>query len=523
MTRNKYLAIGAVFCVCLFHVLAVMGYLVREGRLSMVPVYDDVTYLIDGLSRLAVLDRAGIGGFVADLRAHSAHAPFMAATSAFGFLLSGGAVWGPYLLNSLWVFLVAALALQALRDIPVKSRVGIVVALIAVPLFGAAIAEFRPDPVWGLLVGFSVVLLVSVDIARATRLQLLTLGFLIGAAIIAKPSAAPASLAVISATYLTQLGSFLLLRVQLSKRALVRNSLLVALGAAVFVVPYAITSGAETYAYIKWVMGTSNSVWRTETSTLGHITYYLNRSYGPLMLGWVWYVALPILLLCLGLILRAKDRRDLCAFTATVCGLVVAYIIVTVSSVKSPMIGSILYGTIIAAVTWALGRIVFYVPIRGVLILLIGAGIFCTQWIPKAGMVSRTDAGMRATDQATKAVAPVVLEALGKSANKRGLVTVPGPVFGGTLDFLAKQEGMASSIRQAYALDSLDKFQEPIQWADVIILSESGMLGQSNGFNFPSIKFQAQLLQLMRGDATLSGHPVFTDEQGRSVWVFIRK
>ena len=36
-----------------------MGYLVRDGRLSIVPIYDDVAYLVDGLKRLAVLDRSG--------------------------------------------------------------------------------------------------------------------------------------------------------------------------------------------------------------------------------------------------------------------------------------------------------------------------------------------------------------------------------------------------------------------------------------------------------------------------------
>ena len=146
MTRNKYLALAAFFGLCFFHVVSVMGHLVRAGRLSMVPVYDDVTYLVDGLSRLAVLDRSGIVGFLADLHAHPAHAPLMAAAGAFGFLISGGAAWGPYLLNSSWVFVAAALVLVVLREVDFKSRIGIGVAMLATPLFGIAVVEFRRTP-----------------------------------------------------------------------------------------------------------------------------------------------------------------------------------------------------------------------------------------------------------------------------------------------------------------------------------------------------------------------------------------
>jgi len=48
------------------------------------------------------------------------------------------------------------------------------------------------------------------------------------------------------------------------------------------VIPYAIGSGPEILAYIMMVMHSGNSVWRTETSALGHITFYLNPTLGPL-------------------------------------------------------------------------------------------------------------------------------------------------------------------------------------------------------------------------------------------------
>ncbi|RYG06196.1 MAG: hypothetical protein EON92_20210, partial [Burkholderiales bacterium] len=75
-----------------------------------------MVYLIDGLSRLAVLDRVGIAGCLADyFYIHPAHAPFVALTSVLGLLLSAGAAWGPYLMNAAWVLIVLLLGLVALR------------------------------------------------------------------------------------------------------------------------------------------------------------------------------------------------------------------------------------------------------------------------------------------------------------------------------------------------------------------------------------------------------------------------
>lgn len=523
MTRNKYLALGAFFSLVLFHVAAVMGRIVREGRLSLVPIYDDVTYLVDGMSRLAVLDRSGIGGFVADLHAHPAHAPFMAVTSTFGFLLSGGAVWGPYLLNSLWVFFAAGLVLLVLQDVELKSRIGIAVALLAAPLFGFAIAEFRPDPVWGLLVGLSAALLVTVDIAQASRSRLLMLGLLVGVAVIAKPTAAPASAAVILAAYLGQVASSLVLRARIPKRALARNSLIVAVGAALVVIPYALVGGAEIFAYIMMVMRSGNSVWRTDTSALGHIAYYLNPELGPLMLGWVWYGALPILALCFGLLVHAKDRRGLCAFAGIVCGLGMAYAIVTVSSVKSPMIGSILYGTVMGSIAWSLSRIVRNVPIRHSIVLLVGVLIFLTQWVPQAGMVQRGDLAMQTADEANRAALPVVLQAVRTHVNKKVVVTVPGPVFAATLDLMTRQHGVVGSFHEGYVWDTWEQFTHGVGTCDVVVVNDVGMRSQSATYNFPSVQFQPRLLQYLRDSGQFDEHRVFTDEHGRSVWVFVRK
>ncbi|RYH45719.1 MAG: hypothetical protein EON54_16660 [Alcaligenaceae bacterium] len=129
---------------------------------------------------------------------------------------------------------------------------------------------------------------------------------------------------------------------------------------------------------------------------------------------------------------------------------------------------------------------------------------------------------MIAVDQASKAAFPVVMRAIQAGA-KSVFVTVPGPVYDATLEFMARQDGFAATFTTGYNWDKLEPFVDAVAASDVVVLSEPGMLGQSlGGFTFPSVQFQAQLLSQLKGDTSFGGKPVFSDAQGRSVWVFVR-
>jgi len=178
MSRSKTAAACVLILLFALHVLGTMSYLVREGRLSIVPIYDDVGYLIDGLSRLAVLDKGGIAACLIDFFSRPAHAPFTSITSVLGLFLSGGETWGPYAFGAAWLLAVGGLGWVALRESPLWARVGILAAALAAPMFGTVLSEFRPDPVWGLLVGFTLIVAASCDLLHLGRRRLVVLGIL---------------------------------------------------------------------------------------------------------------------------------------------------------------------------------------------------------------------------------------------------------------------------------------------------------------------------------------------------------
>jgi len=522
MLKVQRWPVVALAALCIFQIAAVMGYLNRQGRLSIVPIYDDVVYFIDGMKRLSVLDQAGLQGFAAEYLTNPPHAPFMAASATFGYLLTGGATWGPYLLNSGWVLAIAYLLYVTLRDVPAWSRFGLVVAALSAPMFGFVIAEFRPDPSWGLLVGCSVVALAGVDLTAVSPLRLVALGLLFGTAVVAKPTGFMPAGAVIGAAFLAQLVATNILLPKAEKKDLARNTGIVALGAAAVLVPYFSVAGADIVAYILTVLKGDSAVWETKTDAIGHLSYYIARDTGRAMLGWFWYLAVPTLILCGALLIRCTDRRALCGFVGVCVALLLAYLAVSVSHVKSLMIGSLFYGTAIAATVWAAGQIVLRARLPQVVVVVLGVAIFIVQWTPRAGMLHRSDPSMIATDTATKAAFPAVLQAMQESAGTV-MVTVPGPVYAGTLDFLALQQGVSRPFISGYTWATWEQFTSGVEASSTIVLSEAGMRGQALGFAFPSVQFQERLLAALRADARFVGRPVYTDEAGRSVWLFGRK
>ncbi len=101
---------GAVAVSALFHILATLGASLHVGRLSVVPTYDDVAYLVDGLHRLKAFDEAGFRGLFRSLAIEPAHAPLTTITATIGFALTPGSSIGTYALGGVWVILFLALA-----------------------------------------------------------------------------------------------------------------------------------------------------------------------------------------------------------------------------------------------------------------------------------------------------------------------------------------------------------------------------------------------------------------------------
>jgi glycosyltransferase involved in cell wall biosynthesis len=186
----------------LFHLAATLGYSARLGRLSIVPYYDDVTYLVDALDRLKAFDRDGLLGLLRTFIREPPHAPITALIAAFGFAVTPDNRLGAYALGGAWVLLILALTAYILRRLPSASRAGVFCCVLALPILSLLIGSIRPDTAWGLLTGFVATILATVNLSEASRGRLFLIGALIGLTALSKPTGMPAAISIVGLAYL---------------------------------------------------------------------------------------------------------------------------------------------------------------------------------------------------------------------------------------------------------------------------------------------------------------------------------
>ena len=518
------MARASLLLLCLFQMAATFAYVVQHGRLSIVPMFDDVAYLVDGLGRYATIQTGGLAGLIASFGTTVAHAPLTSMISALGLLLSWPEPWGPYLISTLWIPVSALLLWRILDGVPEWSRFGVIAAVLAAPIFGMSIAEFRPDVGWGLLTGLSIALLACVDLSTIRRVEALTLGALVGLAAIAKPSALPATLSVLGVAALAQtLVPVLIGKVRFRQSA--KGLIFVIIGAAIVSAPYLIVSWQHIVNYIIEVAFSNNDVWKTKGTFYQQIKFYLTYGVAWNMLGWMWYIWWPTLILGAATLAWRRDWLSLMRFSGLLLAVFVAYLFSGISGVKSMLIGSLVYGCIIASTVWAAGA--FLKSVRIVpsgLVAAAGLVVFSVFWTPVVGMIHNTDPRIAATDAANRSTYPFVAQAMKKVTGRVPVIflVAPEPIYDATLQYYALIAGINGRFVNGTTWSEWNLFDSAIDTSDVIIVQEPGIAGQNLSFDFPSFRFQQAAIDKLSADQSFSGQKTYTDDDGKSVWVFIR-
>jgi hypothetical protein len=185
-----------MYGLALFGSMTLAGYalqLSRQiGRLSRPATYDDVVYLLEGIDLYDAFQIHGPPALFETLL--HAHAPTQTFLAFLSFVIFGPQLWSAYALNTVLVLLLAAIALYVSNGLPRLPRAIILLAALSTPLAANLVAEFRPDLYWGIATGFAVFLILQHRFfdSDATRYRLIS-GLVSGAALLAKPSASPAT------------------------------------------------------------------------------------------------------------------------------------------------------------------------------------------------------------------------------------------------------------------------------------------------------------------------------------------
>lgn len=312
----------------------------HQGQLSVPITFDDITYFVDGATRLQSVYDHGLIRFLRDYLAQPPHAPMSTLTAFFAFSLMGMHDWAPAAFNTLWLILLLGGIRWAMREQPLHHFLLVAMGVLAWPITGHIIIESRPDIVNGLLVAFGAICLTSRPWVRGGNSNLLLVSAAFGMALLCKPSLSPITLILYSAS----LGVGSLLDIRVSKGEVSFREAVVFGAKSIGIValiagPHYILSFKETLAYI-WVttFGAQKDLWTLKMPWHAHLTFYLWGGGARAMMGPWFYITIASLV-ATGAALRGRGDPLNPRLLGTGAVFLLAFLLVSIPAHKSQYLG----------------------------------------------------------------------------------------------------------------------------------------------------------------------------------------
>lgn len=508
---------------------------IRDGRLRAGPVYDDVSYFIDALERLQVFDAGGIPGLARGVVRGPPHSPWSSSVAFVSYLLLGRHDWAPYAGNFVIVFALLVLVACLMRDMPAWAKAGGAFFVLAVPMTGLAVTEFRPDSAAGLATAAAVLLTVE-DGLRAPMLRSrILLGALWGAALLIKPSIVPQTLllfagALTARTLVARFGMGCTWR----QAATWRTWLIVPALALAFALPYYIVAGEHVFSYI-WnvIAGSQQAVWRMPGTWRDHALFFLTGSGGAAQLGYHLWLVVGLLLLGTLIVLRHGSRGQLWHWGSLAALLAIAYGVPTANLTKNPFLGlSFQWLALLMAVLGLRAWWIDALPSAGWsrrlrigggwLVIVLAMLIVDVRW-PRASYGGYAVGGdvqtVRTVVEAQRQIYDVVSGHVGKGTFV--YFTAPGSVDGTYVRYRLLQEGRDARTHVSIVDTEFASILHQIERADVIVAAESGSGLTEAGL--PAAQFEDRALQTIRSMPDLREVARVPAFNGRFVYIFARR
>lgn len=317
----------------------------QVGRLSVPPGYDDVGYMLYGFDLYQVFWKRGPLHVLPKL--FSQHAPLQSLLAMTGYWILGVSAWSIYAINGVLVFGLVLVVLWLTRTLRPISRLAILLAILCSPLTRNLVAEFRPDLYWGLLCGVAVYLILHPAFLRDDSRYNAVAAVVSALALLAKPSASPATAALLGVAVVMAVG---LRRGESGQTLAARDEPWHDLGFFVLVVlvlagPFFAVNARSIYNYIYTTIVTDRDVNEEIGSIWYHMSYYTTGRFYDRALYVLFWVGIGAFLFNTARFVLGKVRGRLRRHIAYAAAVLVSYLIPTVVAVKTYFFGGIFYGT----------------------------------------------------------------------------------------------------------------------------------------------------------------------------------
>jgi hypothetical protein len=316
------------------------------GRLAIPPVYDDVTYFVDGLERVIAFKAGGLGALLSGLVRSPPHSPYATFGAFFGFLITGNSTIAPYAFNAIAVAVLTALLL-VLFEVRHLPAVLMIIAMTATAWFDNAITVYHPD----LVAGYATAIVAAAAIFQRQLLRdkskTIVVGVLAGFALLVKPTAFPAILSVWSVAF--GFGCIASLVDREPFALILRRLGVVIICVALVAGPYFAVHLVDTVKYIYQAFFTDvdawNQVYLAKDGRIDRFRFYIQQTYD--LFRAIPWVSCALLAIALTAAIRRRQLPRMIELLGLLALVAVTYIIPTLAPVKLMLFGALLYGSVI--------------------------------------------------------------------------------------------------------------------------------------------------------------------------------
>jgi hypothetical protein len=498
------------------------------GRLSRPPEYDDVSYMLASFNLYQVLLNSGPWQFIRLLSGMDyAHSPIQSFLGVAGYWLFGVSDLSVYLMNGVVTIAFTIVVVWFTRNLRPLVRIVLTALILSTPFMMALITEFRPDLYWGLLCGVAICLLMDHNFLAGNRLQDSVTALATALALLAKPTASPATAVLLAVATFAALGC------RWRETAADHGSIRMLLGrflafagvVLIIVAPYFAENGSVVYNYIIEALA-QGEIYRPPGSFWDHLLYYSFGDtyrlglYHALWIG-IFFAAVNFLLMW-----RRQQTNELRRLICYVGVVTVAYLVPTASPIKSYFLGGMFYGTFLLFTLTMLSRFfesledaVGAVKHREVLVKYAALGILLLAALTSVNNLSLATVNDPLESADVKAVNGLIIGALSSAAaNRNSPVTIDVPAADPiNSDYVALAQAIRNidvEVEGLYYVDSLEEQEAYIDKADYVILSNHSDLSSPGAL--PGAKLTPQLLNYVkeRGDLREIAHYKHSDGTG---------
>lgn len=472
---------------------------IRAGSLARPPIYDDAVYLLDAYQRLAFDGVNTLSSLAVSFLGNPPHAPMSTLTAMLGYSLFGSHTWSPYAAN-IWLLglFAGSVYFVARQTADQVSCLLLVAFMLCSPASHVIITEFRPDMGAGVIFALALFMLTITDYQRTPQLCILLLGFLVAAAVMAKPSAVIATVPILGIAAIAGIfrpGFQPFSTGLLSLRSAMPGIIVFIITIAIFAVIW----GPATYAYIYQALVTNDDMWRADGGRLFHWTFY---SFGPggwAGLSWYLYLGLATIAIDIAVLLRSPTSwLDRQAFDALLLYLIVVllYCGMATASQKTTYQGSLFFFPFLLATTLSLSR------------LLTRLTVMKLEWLSRTAQAAlvllavstlpvstfyQDDPGYRNSAPVLASAADAIAkEASRNSCNRSNFIFAAMNPYPVTVEAIALSLAMTHNLQikpmtWLYGVRSAEEMLLATDKADFVMLSKGDQIA-----NLPGTKFTAQ-------------------------------